>query len=61
MKRRDCLRHSTAGVFAAYAGAHALAGTGEAGYRGLYSIEAEAEGDVYANVQHVPAEVLKFL
>lgn len=33
----------------------------EAGYKGLYSIEAEAEGDVYANVQHVLDEVLKFL
>jgi hypothetical protein len=27
----------------------------------LYSIEAEADGDVYANVQHVLDEVLKFL
>ena len=33
----------------------------EAGFQGLYSIEAEANGDVYANVRHVLDEVLKFL
>jgi sugar phosphate isomerase/epimerase len=33
----------------------------EAGYKGLYSIEAEANGDVFANIQHVLDEVLKFL
>ncbi len=33
----------------------------EAGYKGLYSIEAEADGDVFANVQHVLDAVLKFL
>ncbi len=33
----------------------------EAGYIGLYSIESEADGDVFANVRHVLDEVLKFL
>jgi sugar phosphate isomerase/epimerase len=33
----------------------------EAGYKGLYSIEAEARGDVYANVQYVLDAILKFL
>lgn len=31
----------------------------EAGYRGYYSVEAEAQGDIYANVQHVYDELMK--
>lgn len=33
----------------------------EAGFKGLYSIEAEARGDVYANVQAMLDALLKFL
>jgi len=33
----------------------------EAGYKGLYSIEAESRGDVYANVQAMLDALLKFL
>ena len=33
----------------------------EAGYRGIYSVEAEAKGDVYANVQHVYDELMKHI
>ena len=31
----------------------------EAGYAGVYSVEAEAKGDVNANVQHVYDELMK--
>ncbi len=31
----------------------------EAGYAGVYSVEAEAKGDVHANVQHVYDELMK--
>ena len=33
----------------------------EAGYQGIYSVEAEAKGDVYANVQHVYDELMKHI
>ena len=33
----------------------------EAGYKGIYSVEAEATGDVYANVQHVYDELMKHI
>jgi sugar phosphate isomerase/epimerase len=31
----------------------------DVGYRGVYSVEAEAQGDVHANVQHVYDELMK--
>lgn len=33
----------------------------DAGYRGMYSVEAEAQGDIYGNVQHVFDELMKSL
>ncbi len=33
----------------------------QAGYQGVFSVEAEARGDAYANVQHVYDELLKFV
>ncbi len=33
----------------------------EAGYKGIYSVEAEANGDVYANVQHVYDELMQHI
>jgi sugar phosphate isomerase/epimerase len=38
-----------------------LAISREAGYQGIYSIEAEARGDAYANVQYVLDALLRFL